>query len=679
MTLRKTSPLSLLAALALCSAAMPTTAAPTVTRLTPPSELFSSQRQNPVIARFLPGQRFDLQATVRPDDAAKQITAASFAIDGVALQAHVAIKTCEALCIKGVPANAAIVSSRAISVEQAGVHTFSVSATQSDGQTVTATGNFEVVALTQGAQKVKNIIILLGDGMGAAQRTGARIVAGGYAQGKVVKPLAMDTFPVTGMVKTASLNSVVTDSAPGMTAYVSGNKNNNNEEGVFPDDTLDPFDNPRIEYLSEYLHRTQGKALGIVTTADVFDATPAGNAIHTSNRGAGTGIVDQFLDDRKLHGLSVLMGGGRKWFLPATTPGSARGDRTDYAFSTTDAHTGDIVKAWGAAAGKLDKDRDLIGEFQAAGFAYAGSKTEMDAVNAQTADHLLGLFAHSNMNVALDKMDGRRKQGQGVGNDGKNRVVDDYGFPDQPMLDEMTAKALAVLERKKDGFVLMVEGASIDKQAHNMDTERWLLDTIEFDRAIALARDFAAHRGDTLVIVTADHECAGVALIGGSLVSDARLQELVREGGTALRDKTVGIYEAAGFPKYRIAADGYPETTDIDNRLLVAYGANSDRYEDYRTNPLPLQDSQQPFVKSQPLAAYPVDPSKRDAEGKFLITGQVPGNSAVHTASDIPLSAFGPGAYSFTGVIDNTDVFFKLAQMAIKGVVLPPGLMLEQK
>ncbi len=675
MTFRKTSPLALLAALALSVSAFGSFAAPTVTRLTPPSELFSSQRQDPIVARFLPGQRFDLQATVRPDDAAKHITAASFAVDGVALTANLAIKNCEALCLKGVPANAAIVSSRAVSVAQPGVHTFSVTATQSDGQSVTAGGNFEIVELTQGAQKVKNIIILLGDGMGAAQRTAARIVAGGYAQGKVIKPLAMDTFPVTGMVKTASLNSVVTDSAPGMTAYVLGNKNNNNEEGVFPDDTLDPFDNPRIEYLSEYLHRTQGKALGIVTTADVFDATPAGNAIHTSNRGAGTGIVDQFLDDRALHGLSVLMGGGRKWFLPATTPGSARGDRSDYAFSATDAHTANIVTAWGAAPGKLDKERDLISEFQSAGFAYAGTKTDMDAVNVHSTDHLLGLFAHSNMNVALDKMDGRRKHGQGVGNEGKNRVVDDYGFPDQPMLDEMTAKALAVLERKKEGFVLMVEGASIDKQAHNMDTERWMLDTIEFDRAIALAKDFAARRGDTIVIVTADHECAGVALIGGSVVSDARLQELVREGGTALRDKTVGVYEAAGFPKYRMAADGYPETTDIDNRLLVAYGANSDRYEDYRTNPLPLQDSQQPFVKTQPLAAYPVDPSKRDADGKFLITGQVPGNSAVHTASDIPLSAFGPGAYSFTGVMDNTDVFFKLAQMAVKGVVLPPGLM----
>jgi len=133
----------------------------------------------------------------------------------------------------------------------------------------------------------------------------------------------------------------------------------------------------------------------------------------------------------------------------------------------------------------------------------------------------------------------------------------------------------------------------------------------------------------------------------------------------------VGIYEAAGFPTYRIAADGYPETTDIDRRLLVGYGANSDRFEDYRTNTLPLQDSQQPFVKSQPLAAYPANPSQRDADGKLSITGQVPGSSAAHTASDVPLSAFGPGAYAFTGVIDNTDVFFKLAQAAVKGVLTP--------
>ena len=220
----------------------------------------------------------------------------------------------------------------------------------------------------------------------------------------------------------------------------------------------------------------------------------------------------------------------------------------------------------------------------------------------------------------------------------------------------------------------MVEGASIDKQAHNMDTERWMLDTIEFDRAIRLARDYAEKRDDTLVIVTADHECSGVALIGGSRVSDARLQELVREGGTAnVRDKVVGVYEQAGFPKYRIAEDGYPQTTDIDNRLLVGYGANADRYEDWRTNARPLQDSQQPLVKMEPLSAYPAGPQARDADGRYLVTGQVPGDSAVHTATDIPLSAFGPGAYAFTGVQDNTDVFFKLAQATLKGVLAPDG------
>lgn len=263
-----------------------------------------------MIARFLPDQRFDLQATIVPDSLEKNIVKAVFSVDGVEVKLPVSIKSCETGCLPKVSKNAGIVSMRAFSMTKPGLHEFQVQATQSDGQVVKATGNFEIVAWQLGGQKVKNIIIMLGDGMGAAQRTAARIVSQGYAQGKARSGLAMDTFPISGQIKTSSLNSLVTDSAPGMSAYVLGNKNNNNEEGVFPDDTIDPFDNPRIEYLSEYLSRTQGKALGLVTTADVFDATPAANAVHTSSRGAGTGIVDQYLDDRKLTGLSVLMGGG---------------------------------------------------------------------------------------------------------------------------------------------------------------------------------------------------------------------------------------------------------------------------------------------------------------------------------------------------------------------------------
>lgn len=639
-------------------------AAPTVTRLTPPSERFASGQAGPVVARFLPGQRFDLQASIRPD-AGQKITAARYFIDGRPVAANVSLRDCEKGCVKGVDAATAIATVRAMSVEAAGVHEFSVEATQADGQKVVARGNFEVVPFTAAlGPKVKNIIILLGDGMGASQRTAARIVHG-YAQGKALQPLAMDGFSATALVKTASLNSIVTDSSPGMTAYVSGNKNNNNEEGVFPDDTVDVFDNPRVEYLSEYLHRTQGKQLGVVTTADVFDATPAGNAVHSSNRGAGTGIVDQFFDDRGLTGLTVLMGGGRKWFLPAGTPGSARTDTSDYAFSPSD----DLVRRWGIAPGALDKQRDLIKDFQSAGFSYAPTKTELDKADATKP--LLGLFAFSNMNVALDKINGRRgseKNGLQGGS-----VVDDFGLPDQPMLDEMAAKAINVLKRAPRGFVLMIEGASIDKQAHAMDTERWMLDTLEFDRAVRVAQDFAAEQGDTLVIVTADHECSGAALIGGATVTDKVLAERAAKKGVAnLRNGVVGTYEKAGFPRYRIAADGYPETTDIDHRLLVGYGANADRYEDWRTKKTPQRDVQQPFAVDAPLKWYPANALERDdAQGDFLVTGQVPGEQAVHTATDVPLSAYGPGALAFTGVIDNTDVFFKLAQAAVKGVVAP--------
>ncbi|NRT55030.1 alkaline phosphatase [Sphaerotilus uruguayifluvii] len=669
MTLSNRSLSRLGAAVLAALACGPLWAAPQVSRLTPPSELFASGRAAPVIARFLPGQRFDLQATLRPDAPERSIVSARFEIDGRPVDAPVSIRRCDSGCAKGVPTQAVIATARAMEVQRAGVHEFGVVATQDDGQTVTARGNFEVVGWQAGGRTVRNVIVLLGDGMGAAQRTAARIVAGGYAQGKVAQPLAMDLLPVTGLVRTASLNSVVTDSSPGMTAYVSGNKNNNNEEGVFPDDTVDPFDNPRIEYLSEYLHRTQGKALGIVTTADVFDATPAGNAVHSSNRGAGTGIVDQFLDDRHLSGLTVLMGGGRKWFLPATEAGSARSDKVDYVFPKEDPHVAGLVSRWGASPGALDRNRDLIGDFRGAGFRYAATRTELDAVDTSRTDRLLGLFALSNMNVALDKIEGRRRRAAGSTTPG---VVDDYGFPDQPMLDEMAAKALEVLARQPRGFVLMVEGASIDKQAHNMDTERWMLDTLEFDRTVALARRFAETHPDTLVIVTADHECSGAALIGGSRLTDARLVEQIGKGDSAanLRDAVVGVYEQAGFPRYRIAADGYPETTDIDHRLLVGYGANPDRREDWRTSARPLQDSQQPMVRSEPMSTYPATPFARKPGG-FVVTGQVPGESAVHTATDIPLSAFGPGAYAFTGSMDNTDVFFRIAQSVVRGVVTP--------
>jgi len=234
----------------------------------------------------------------------------------------------------------------------------------------------------------------------------------------------------------------------------------------------------------------------------------------------------------------------------------------------------------------------------------------------------------------------------------------------------MAAKAIGVLKHSPKGFVLMIEGASIDKQAHNMDTERWMLDTLEFDRAVRVAQDFAAEQGDTIVIVTADHECSGAALIGGSMVTDAALQARIATGGgvAQVRNGVVGTYEAAGFPRYPIsAADGYPSHTDPDYKMLIGYAANADRFEDWRTNPQPLRDIQQPGNNAAPLRGYPGTPLQRDTQGEFLVTGQIADVIAAHTSNDVPLSACGPGADLLGGTMDNTDVFFAMMQAAIGG------------
>jgi alkaline phosphatase len=649
-----------------------------ITRLTPPSQLFASGGASgePVISRFAPGQRFDLQATVRPDPNTT-ITSVSFAVDGRNVK-NSSVDLQSTGLVAGLPAGTTIASLRAYSSARPGIHTLTVVARQSDGQVDQASGNFEIVPVAPVGRRVKSVIIMLGDGMGASHRTAARIMLKGYTQGKANGRLAMDTFPSTAMIMTASLDSIVTDSSPGMQNYVTGNKSANNQEGVWPDDTTDAFDNPRVEYLSEYLHRTQGKMLGLVTTADVFDATPAANAVHTSNREAGSGIVDQYLDDSDKTGLIVLMGGGRKWFLPNPTlcagdtagcggaygfNGSARSTVSDYVLP------GELAAGWKVSPGARDPARDLLSDFQAAGWSYVPDATALGKVGAPKK--LLGLFSLSNMNVALDKISHRR---------GSSSVVDDYGFPDQPMLDEMTASALAVMDANSpSGFVLMVEGASIDKQAHQMDSARWMLDVIEFDRSIKLAQDYAASHTGTLVLVTADHDCGGAVIIGGSKLPDAALRTALdaQPATTSLRDSVAGTYTEAKFPHYTIAADGYPTSTDVDRRLLIGYGAIADRNEDYRTRPRPTNDTQQPGNRVAPLSGYPRNnlydggtASSRpiqQSDGLF-ITGQVPGDQAVHTGGDIPLSAYGRGASLFGGTLDNTDVFFRLVQATTGGV-----------
>jgi alkaline phosphatase len=646
---------------ALLGIASTASASPTLVSVTPPLN-----------ARFLTDQRFDL----RVEGKGTAPFSATLEIDGAPMTfTSGAQNTADTDAISS-PGFGGF-NLRGYSNPTPGLHVVSASFTDASG-TVEVRSQFEIIDASGSRDGARNIIIMLGDGMGAAHRTAARLVEFGVTAGDPNGYLAMDYFPATGMVTTHSLNSVVTDSAPGMACYSTGTHSQNGQEGVFPANMVSAFFYPRVEYLAEYLHRTQGMNLGIVSTADVEDATPAANAVHTGNRGAGTGIVDQYLDESASSGLTVLLGGGRRWFLPSTQFGSSRAAGSDYA-----ALPSDLVSAWGlpaAAAGATDPNRDLIQDFKAAGFAYADTRTALQDMAAATRppDKLLGLFGYGNMNVALDKIAKRRNT---LLPGTTTFAVDDYHAPDQPMLDEMTQAALRTLYRKKStGFVLLVEGAHIDKQSHAMDAERAVGDTIEFDRAVAVARDFA-DRTDrkTIVIVLADHECSGFSIIGGLQGGIAALQALPADGAVTdpntvpARQKVVGVYDAVGFPKYQILADGYPSTFDVDGKLLFGFGANGDRYETWLTRPRPIVDSLLSTGIQAELAAagYPAQPFNRARTDGYFIRGQAIGQSqAVHTASDIPVSAYSPRAAmaaQFVGVQRNTDVFVKLMRSVLGG------------
>ena len=630
-------------------------------------------------ARFLSGQRFDL----RVEGKGTGPFAATLAIDG--------LETAFSSGAQNTSTTDDISSAgfggfnlRGYSNLRPGVHTITASFSDSTG-TVDVSSKFEILSAKGSRDPMRNVIILLGDGMGTAHRTAARLVRYGATLGDPNGFLEMDGFPATGMVTTHSLNSIITDSAPGMAGYSTGSHAQNGQEGVYPANVTNPFFYPRVEYMSEYLHRTQGKSLGLVSTADLEDATPAANAVHTGNRNNGTGIFDQYLDESDAEGsgeygtgLKVLLGGGRRWVLPSTEFGSSRAAASDYA-----ALPADLLDGWnlpGDAAGGSDPERDLLGDFGDAGFSYVDSKSALDAAlsGRRPPDKLLGLFAYGNMNVALDKLAKRRNV---LLSGATTFAVDDYHAPDQPMLDEMTRAALKVLSHHNDnGFVLMVEGAHIDKQSHAMDAERAVDDTIEFDKAVGVARDFAEHSDrETIVIVLADHECSGFSIIGALNTSVAAAAALPPDGAVTdpatqpARQKAVGTYDAAGFPHHNILPDGYPESMNIDGKLLFGYGASGDRYETWLQRPRPIVDSLLPTAIRTELSAagFPGQPFHRSQPDGFFLRGQAVGqDQAVHTASDIPISAYSARAAvarQFVGVQRNTDVFVKLMRAVLGG------------
>lgn len=326
----------------------------------------------------------------------------------------------------------------------------------------------------------KNVILLIGDGMGDSEITAARDYAegaGGFFRG-------LDALPATGQYTHYSLNKdgspdYVTDSAASGTAWSTGTKTYNGAIGV-------DINGRDQETLLERA-KAAGKATGNVTTAEIEDATPAVEVSHVTNRrcygpeatskscadnalenGGRGSIAEQMLTARP----DVTLGGGAKTFGEKAKAG-------DYAGKTL-----------------LDQARER-------GYQLPTNASELDAVTAADQERpVLGLFSSGNMPV---RWTGPKASQGGYAQPAASCEDNPKRDASVPTLAAMTQKAIDLLKTRKDGFFLQVEGASIDKQDHAANPCGQIGETVDLDEAVQKALEFAQQDGETLVITTADH------------------------------------------------------------------------------------------------------------------------------------------------------------------------------
>jgi alkaline phosphatase len=179
---------------------------------------------------------------------------------------------------------------------------------------------------TPAQAKAKNVIFLIADGLSVAHRTAARIMSKGMTEGKANGRLNMDDVPPVAFIGTSATDAVATDSANTMSAYMTGHKTAVNAIGVYADRTPASLDDPKVETIAEALRRQTKKSIGIISTAELQDATPAAVVAHTRKRGDKADINGMLFDVKP----DVLLGGGSAYFLPQATAGSKRKDDKDY-------------------------------------------------------------------------------------------------------------------------------------------------------------------------------------------------------------------------------------------------------------------------------------------------------------------------------------------------------------
>ena len=328
----------------------------------------------------------------------------------------------------------------------------------------------------------KNIILLIGDGMGDSEITAAR----NYAEGAGGFFKGIDALPLTGQYTHYALDKksgkpdYVTDSAASATAWSTGVKTYNGALGV------DIHEKDHMTILE--MAKAAGLATGNVSTAELQDATPAALVSHVTSRkcygpsvtsekcasnalekGGKGSITEQLLNARA----DVTLGGGAKTFSETATAGEWQG-------------------------------KTLREQAQARGYQLVSDATTLAAITEANQDKpLLGLFSEGNMPV---RWEGPKASLHGNLDKPAVTCTPNAKRTDSvPTLAQMTEKAIDLLSKNEKGFFLQVEGASIDKQDHAANPCGQIGETVDLDEAVQKALAFAEKEGNTLVIVTADH------------------------------------------------------------------------------------------------------------------------------------------------------------------------------
>ncbi|QTL93003.1 alkaline phosphatase [Aeromonas jandaei] len=372
----------------------------------------------------------------------------------------------------------------------------------------------------------RNVIFFLGDGMGLNTLTAARI----YGVGEEGS-LTIDTLPETAFIKTFSHDSQVTDSAPSMSAYMTGIKSNNGVISMDSDATQESNCSKSagkpVTTLLE-LAKAAGRGTGVVTTTRVTHATPAATYAHLCNRDLEADIAAQLVpggagyNSALKGGIDVVLGGGSSFFLPK------------------------------ADKGKREDGRNLISEMKAKGYQFAGNLDELN--KAEAGKPLLGLFGASHMKYDLDRP------------------------ASEPSLAQMTLAAIKQLTEKKQGYFLMVEGGRIDHALHDTNAKRALQDTLAFDNAIKATLDEVKKTDpelkNTLIVVTADHDHTLV------------LNGYAKRTGKTTADNpgVLGLVKNYETGEPSKDADGMPYT-------IIGFGNGYNRVDGPRSSVAPLDDA----------------------------------------------------------------------------------------